>query len=94
MELHKQFYTYLIYFSYVLQIVIYFGIANFDPKIMENMMSLIKIYISLYLMYKFNPFNINKVTFDNFEKKLIFSGAIYLFLSTSFVNKYFSFIKY
>lgn len=93
MELHKQFYTYLIYFSYVLQVVIYFGIANFDPKIMQNIMSIIKLYISVYLMYKFNPFTRDKITFDTFEKKLIFSSAIYLFLSTSFANNYLKFIK-
>ena len=83
MEWYKQFYTYLIYLSYLLEILLYFGIFQFGPTYMEYLMTIIKLYISGYLMYKLNPFSSKKVVFDEFERNLIFSCAIYLFLSTS-----------
>lgn len=83
MEWYKQFYTYLIYLSYILEIMLYFGIIQFGPVYMEKIMTIIKLYISGYLMYKLNPFSSKKVVFDEFERNLVFSCAIYLFLSTS-----------
>ena len=83
MEWYKQFYTYLIYLSYILEILLYFGIIQFGPTYMEHLMTIIKLYISGYLMYKLNPFSSKKVVFDEFERNLVFSCTIYLFLSTS-----------
>ena len=86
MEWYKQFYTYLIYLSYILEILLYFGIIQFGPVYMEKIMTIIKLYISGYLIYKLNPVFNKKIVFDEFEINLIFSCAIYLFLSTSFAG--------
>ena len=83
MELHKKFYTYLIYLSYIIEILLYFGLVNLGPEYLSSIMTIIKLYISGYLIYKLNPFSNKKLEFDEFEKNLIFSCAIYLFLSTS-----------
>jgi len=86
MEWYKQFYTYLIYLTYVLEILLYFGIIQVGHIYMEKIMTTIKLYISGYIMYKLNPFSSKKILFDEFEKNLIFSCAIYLFLTTSLAS--------
>lgn len=86
MEWHKQFYTYLIYLTYVLEILLYFGIIQFGNIYMGKIMTTIKLYISGYIMYKLNPFSSKKAVFDEFETNLIFSCAIYLFLTTTLAS--------
>jgi len=86
MEWYKQFYTYLIYLSYILEVMLYFDLVRLEPTYVEKLMTIIKLYISGYLIYKLNPFFNKKIIFDEFERNLIFSCAIYLFLSTSFAG--------
>jgi hypothetical protein len=83
MNIHKTLYTYLIYLSFILEVLIYLGIFDLGPQYMKTTMTIIKLYISGYLIYKLNPLTRGVVQFDEFEKNLIFSCAIYLLLSTS-----------
>ena len=68
MEWYKQFYTYLIYLSYILEILLYFGIIQFGPTYMEHLMTIIKLYISGYLIYKLNHFQVKKLFLMNLKE--------------------------
>ena len=56
MDIHKTLYTYLIYLSFILEVLIYLGIFDLGPQYMKIMMTVIKLYISGYLIYKLNNY--------------------------------------
>jgi hypothetical protein len=69
---------------FVLLMLTYFNIFESAPYYLEWINTIIKLYISLFLLWRFNDFR--KVKFTNLDKKVIFNGALYLFFSTVFVK--------
>lgn len=91
-ELHERIYTYAVYISYILYALILFGITKYAPQYLDTLRNFIKIYISLILIIKFNPFVERKKYMSEFDRKLVFSSGIFLLLTTSIitiVEKYF-----
>ena len=78
----KSFYDYLILLSWILYIFVLFGVFQFAPMYLVYITSIIKIYISFMLLYKFNPFR-DTITITNVEKKMIFASGMYLLLTTT-----------
>ena len=71
--------TIIYYFLYALSLV---GVSLVAPLYLTYFSSLVKIYISLFLIYKFNPFK-KKITCNDYDKSLIFNSAIFLLLTTT-----------
>jgi hypothetical protein len=73
----------------VLLVLTYFHVFESAPYYLDAVNNGIKIYISLFLLWRFNDFR--KVEFTTLDKKIIFNAALYLFFSTIlvqiFVNK-------
>ena len=69
---------------FVLLMLTYFQVVESAPYYLDLINTVIKIYISLFLLWRFNDFR--KVEFTNLDKKIIFNGALYLFFSTVLVN--------
>jgi hypothetical protein len=69
---------------FVLLILTYFQVVESAPYYLDLINTVIKIYISLFLLWRFNDFR--KVEFTNLDKKIIFNGALYLFFSTVLVK--------
>ena len=86
--LHEQLYIYILYLSWGLYIVALLGISFFSPKYLSYLREIIKIYISLLLIYKFNPFfSQNKTNYINeFDRKIVFSAGVYLLLTTTIIS--------
>ena len=78
----KSLYFYLTSFSIVLYIFVLFGIFQYAPEYLFYLTSIIKMYIAIMLIYRFNPFT-NKTTLSSDDKKMIFSSGIYLLLTTA-----------
>ena len=78
----KSFYDYLTIISSILYIFVLFGVFTFAPDYLVYVTSFIKIYISVILLYKFNPFH-KSIFITNNDKKIIFTSGIYLFLTTA-----------
>ena len=72
--------SYLIYYiAYILSLI---GFQLIAPKYLEIFTATVKIYISLLLMWRFNPFiKIKPVT--KYDRELIFSSAMFLLLTTT-----------
>jgi len=78
---HESVYMTVLYSSYVLYIIAFTGILSFDPSYLSVLETGIKYYISILLLIRFNPFVDRKIT--KFDKKLVFSSALLLFISTA-----------
>ena len=73
-------FDYVIFLSYFLYIAIFLGLFSNAPKYLKTLSVVIRIYVSLFLIWKFNPWN--NSTFTKFDKKLIYNTAIYLLTTT------------
>ena len=67
--------------SYVIYFLALFGITLIDPAFLTKFEGFIQIYISLFLLYRFNPFT--SVTFYELDRKIAFSSGIFLLMTTS-----------
>jgi hypothetical protein len=90
---HKMF-TLVIVITWILYISIAVGLSINAPKYLETFDYYVKIYVSLFLLWRFNPFT--KTTFTELDRKIAFSAGILIFATTSLHSlllKYFSEIK-
>ena len=71
----------ILYSSYVLYFIAFTGILSLNPSYLSVLETFIKYYISIMLLIRFNPFVDRKIT--KFDKKLVFTSALLLFISTT-----------
>jgi hypothetical protein len=91
MSLHKSLYKFqdfwfniFIISTYVLYILFAVGIVKSAPQYLETLDYYVKIYISLFLLWRFNPFT--KIHFTDLDRKISFTAGVFLF-TTSAVNQ-------
>lgn len=76
-------YNYIIYIWFILYGLSFFGIYNNAPKYLSTLDFYLKLYISIFLVIRYNPYlPFVKNKLENFDKKLIFSGGISILLTT------------
>lgn len=79
---HKSTYRYILYLNYFLYFIAVTGIFAFEPEYLTIFNDLIKYYIGLFLIVRYNPIvSINKIT--TFDKEIVFSAAIFILLTTA-----------
>ncbi len=78
---HKNIYLLIVYISGILYIIAFTGIMAFNPQYLEFLHIIMRYYISIILLIRFNPFVEHTMT--KFDKKLVFTCALLLFVSTS-----------
>jgi len=71
--------------SWISVITLSLGFTIINPKYISTMNYYIKIYVSLYLMYRFNMFR--KIQFTDLDRKIVFSAAVFIFTATA-LDKY------
>jgi hypothetical protein len=91
----EEIYTYIIYFSYFLYIVVALGLSRNAPIYLQHLDSFIRLFVSLFLIFQFNP--LRKVSeFNELDRKIAFSAGLFTFTTTT-VNQilmnYFNIIK-
>jgi hypothetical protein len=96
-ELHTfQFrvFTLVVYVTWILYIVIALNLSISAPEYLNYLQSVMKIYISLFLIYRFNPFR--SVKFTALDSKIAFSSGLFLLGTTAIdeiLTNYISSIK-
>lgn len=73
-------FRYLLYTSYFLYIVSFLGISYLAPTYHNLLSEIIKIYVCILLILRFNPIYMKKCS--EFDKELVFSAAVFLFFTT------------
>ncbi len=71
--------------SWISVITLSLGFTIINPEYITTMNYYIKIYVSLYLMYRFNMFR--KIQFTDLDRKIVFSAAVFIFTTTA-LDKY------
>jgi hypothetical protein len=82
-RLHNKAYDIIIYITWFLYVVIALGLSANAPQYLEDMQYYVKMYVSLFLIYRFNPFR--RVTFTGLDAKIAFSSGVFL-LATTAIN--------
>ena len=93
-ELHswqEKLFTLFIYTSYILIILSSFGLSEWAPKYLDNLDYYIRIYICLFLIWRFNPLR-TRYEFTDLDRKIAFSAGVFI-LTTTALNKYLDYIK-
>lgn len=71
----------VISFSYFLVIITALGLSNSAPTYLKQLDYYIHIYISLFLIWRFNPYR--KIdSFTDFDRKIAFSSGLFIFTIT------------
>ena len=87
--LHKyqeRLFNLFIYTSYFLIIVSALGLSESAPKYLANLDYYVRIYICLFLMWRFNPFRTH-YEFTDLDRKIAFSAGVFI-LTTTALNQY------
>ena len=88
---YEKFYTYITYTLYTLFLISFFQISKNAPEYLDELNIIIKIFICVFLLYRFNPF-VNNI-FTEFDKKIVFDSALYLLFSSLIIDFYLIFKK-
>jgi len=82
----KQIYNYSIYVWYILYFLSFLGLYSKAPQYLTTVDLLLRMYVSLFLIIRYNPYT--KVKFTEFDKKIIFSAGVFLILSTTITSAF------
>ena len=86
-ESQSNFFSLFIYLSYVLLFISALGISEMQPNYyLDTMDYYIRIYICLFLMWRFNPLR-EKPEFTELDRKIAFSAGAFI-LTTTALNQY------
>lgn len=77
--------------TYLLIIISSFGLSDSAQKYLKLLDYYIRIYVCLFLMWRFNPFR-SYYEFTNLDRKVAFSAGL-LILTTTALNQYLNDIK-
>lgn len=81
----KDIYTYLKYIFYILLIITIFTTNQYAPQYLDEINTVIKLFICIFLIYRFNPY-FGTDNFDEFDKTIVFDSAFYLLSTTLIIN--------
>jgi hypothetical protein len=93
-KIQNKLFDVFIIFSYLTYGLILFGFSSSAPNYLNYMDSYVQIYISLFLIIRFNPFR--KIVFTDLDRKIGFSAGLFLFTTTTinhFMINYFDNLK-
>jgi hypothetical protein len=87
-------FTAIIYLTWTLYIAIALGLSAAAPEYLDDLQYYVKIYICLFLIFRFNPFR--RVQFTKLDSRIAFSAGLFLLATTaigSILKNYLSQIK-
>lgn len=76
--------TVLKYYTYLFNFMIvsaYIGIGITQPTWMTTVDYYLKIFVSIFLLYRFNSFR-DKITFEELDRRIVFTAGVIIFTST------------
>lgn len=84
-SLQTRIFTTFIVLTYLSYIGIAIGVQILSPESIDTLDYYTKIYVCLFLLYRFNPFR--KIKFNELDRKIAFSAGVFL-LTTTFINTF------
>jgi hypothetical protein len=90
-HLQEKIFQLIIYITWLLYILIALGLSANAPQYLDDLQYYVKIYISLFLIYRFNPFR--QVKFTHLDAKIAFSAGLFLLTTTAINNLLQTYVK-
>lgn len=94
-EWHEKIYLFFYYLAWIMYIFSIIGISSFGLNFFQEVQHYLRIYISLFLIIKFNPWGIvskyGKIS--NFDRIIAFQAGIFILTTTllnNIINNYIS----
>jgi hypothetical protein len=84
-------FDFIISVTFILLIVTLFGFSQKAPEYLSKIDYYLKIYICLFLIWRFNPFR-SKIVFTDLDAKISFNAGLLILTSTA-LNEYVKFIE-
>ena len=84
----------VVWISYITYGLLMIGFLNTSPKYIDYLNYGVKIYVSLFLLWRFNMFQ--KVRFSELDRKIAFSAGMFLITTTAIdtiIRGYYSELK-
>ena len=92
-KFYENIFFYAINLSFILYIFAFLGIGNIAPQYLEYLQYGLKIYVSMILIILYNPFTFKERTLNNFDRQIVFTSGIFLFLSTTLLDGIENYLK-
>jgi len=70
---------------YILYFLIALGLSTTAPKYLSFLDYYVKIYVSLFLIWRFNPFR--DVKFTSLDKKIVYNAGLFILFATTSINQ-------
>jgi hypothetical protein len=80
-EFQNRVFDIVVYITWILYIVILLGLSSTAPQYLSDLEFYVKLYVSLFLIFRFNPFR--RVRFTGLDAKIAFSAGLFLFGTTA-----------
>jgi cytochrome c biogenesis protein CcdA len=80
-EIQYRAFDIIVWISYITYGLLMIGFLNTSPKYLEYLNYGVKIYVSLFLLWRFNMFQ--KVRFSELDRKIAFSAGMFLITTTA-----------
>jgi len=81
--------------TFIMFILFVIGFVYNDPHYFIQLNFIIKVVISIYLMYKFNDFRSTPIKFSVLDQKICYSAGFYIFVVSfaDVINSYFVLLR-
>jgi hypothetical protein len=85
-KFQNKFFDLFIIISWILLIVSALGVSQAAPKFLKDLDYYVRIYICLFLIWRFHPFR-SHYEFTDLDRKIAFSAGMFI-LTTTVLNEY------
>jgi hypothetical protein len=83
--IQEKFFDIFIVFSYIIIFISFFGFSESAPQYLKNLDYYFRIYICLFLIWRFNPFR-TVYKFTDLDRKIAFNAGLFILTTTALNN--------
>jgi hypothetical protein len=83
LSFHKKAFLYGTYLSFILFALAFAGVVVESPQYLYLLNIILKYYVCVFLLVRFNPIVEIKTRDPEFERRVAFSAAVFLFVTTT-----------
>ena len=86
-------FSYIVYITWFLYVIIALGITSTAPEYLNYLQFYVKIYISIFLIWRFNPFFRKLDSFNELDARISYSAGLFLLTTTAINSALQTYIK-
>lgn len=80
-EIQHKLFDYVTFVTYFLYFAVAFGLSASAPQYLDDLLFYTKLYVSIFLIYRFNPFRLTK--FTPLDAKIAFNAGVFLLFTVA-----------